>query len=90
MPPLTNKPNPAKEAENRHYVDLRLFEIGQRLTGTVLDEEQIQQLGDELIALSGICRKCRGKSCDQDEEGGVYPCTCNGGKVPLPDLTDPN
>lgn len=85
----------ANRGLNEQMIMYRVYQLGERLRSYEMDEDEQASIGDELIALSGICRHCDGSGMDGDPPdaagvgGGEWPCDrCNGsGQVPQPDLT---
>lgn len=56
---------------------MRIFEIGERIAGYDLDEVELEDLGNELMSISGVCPSCRGSGVDGENP---HPILGGGGE----------
>lgn len=61
-------------AEEVYNLRTLLYWSGQRLKGNILDDCELEILGEQLIAESKFCVYCDGTGEDGDECGGSYAC----------------
>lgn len=77
--------------ENEYNLRMEIYQIGLKLEGDILEEDQIIRIGKELIAMSRVCENCAGKGEDGDPPdsngvgGGVGICErCKGNCFSVP------
>ncbi len=67
--------------EAEYNLRLLMYRTGQRLEGDTLDDDELVNLGKQLIAESLVCPHCDGTGEDGDPDGGSYACSTCGGKA---------